>query len=174
MIFAFNITAQTTGTFTDKRDGKTYNTITCRYDTWMAENLDYKTKESWCYKEDSKNCSKYGRLYSYKSAKNVCPSGWHLPSKEEFKRLIDRFGIGSDQRYEALKTGGDSGFNAKLGGRRNKDGTYTQLDSFGGLYSSSKFGRGAHFLMLVKNKKRALMSLNIEPTIGYSVRCVKD
>jgi len=32
--------------------------------------------------------SKYGRLYDWKTAKTVCPSGWHLPSNAEWSTLI--------------------------------------------------------------------------------------
>ena len=56
------------GTMTDERDGKEYKTFTVEYKgesrTWLAENLNYAVENSWCYKDDSANCEKYGRLYS--------------------------------------------------------------------------------------------------------------
>jgi uncharacterized protein (TIGR02145 family) len=56
------------GTMTDERDGKKYKTFTVEYKgesrTWLAENLNYAVDNSWCYKDDSANCEKYGRLYS--------------------------------------------------------------------------------------------------------------
>ena len=56
------------GTMTDERDGKKYKTFTVEYKgesrTWLAENLNYVVDNSWCYKDDSANCEKYGRLYS--------------------------------------------------------------------------------------------------------------
>lgn len=63
-----------TGTFTDKRDGKKYKTVTIEEMTWMAENLNYeykvngKTYGSYCLDDDEKNCDKYGRLYTYAAA----------------------------------------------------------------------------------------------------------
>jgi len=42
---------------------------------------------SWCYEDKDANCDKYGRLYTYETAKNICPTGWHLPSFEDLEKL---------------------------------------------------------------------------------------
>jgi len=82
-------------------------------ETWMAENLNYKTGISWCYDDKDENCAKYGRLYTWASAvgktetecgygkecnlgtgdiRGVCPEGWHLPSLEEWEDLFKAVG----------------------------------------------------------------------------------
>ena len=82
-------------------------------ETWMAENLNYKTANSWCYDDKDENCAKYGRLYTWAAAvgktetecgdgqecnlgtgdiRGVCPEGWHLPSLEEWEDLIKAVG----------------------------------------------------------------------------------
>jgi hypothetical protein len=81
------------GKFTDSRDGQTYQTIKIDNQVWMAENLNYRTSSgSWCYDNSSDNCEKYGRLYTWETAKGVCPSGWHLPSTKEWSVLIANLG----------------------------------------------------------------------------------
>ena len=54
----------------------------------MAENLNYEIEGSACPEGDKRNCSKYGRLYTWKAAQKACPEGWHLPDRADFEQLI--------------------------------------------------------------------------------------
>jgi len=100
--------------FTDSRDSKKYKTVKIGFQTWMAENLNYAASGSVCYKNNSGNCAKYGRLYDWNTAKNACPSGWHLPSKSEYEEL-DKYVGGANVAGKKLK--------AKSGWNDNGNGT---------------------------------------------------
>ena len=115
-----------TGTFTDSRDGQTYKTVKIGDQVWMTENLNFVTDNSWCYKDESDNCAKYGRLYTWAAAvgrdedecgyehtcglgsgdiRGACPKGWHLPSKAEWEALIVAVD-GSITEYTSSNTAG--------------------------------------------------------------------
>jgi uncharacterized protein (TIGR02145 family) len=78
---------------TDNRDGKSYPIVKVGNQTWMAENLAFKPLSgSCCYDNDDFKCQLFGRLYTWSSAKEACPEGWHLPSDKEWKTLFSFVG----------------------------------------------------------------------------------
>ena len=61
--YTYDVSKIEKGTFTDKRDGREYRTITVDGSIWMAENLNYAPASSLgCHQDDDKDCTKYGRI----------------------------------------------------------------------------------------------------------------
>ena len=88
---------------------KGYKAIRIGNQIWMKEYLAVESPNSVCYLDDSEECSK-GRYYPYSEAMNICPEGWHLPSKSEAIKYVNTlkkegFGTKSTRGYYISKTG---------------------------------------------------------------------
>jgi uncharacterized protein (TIGR02145 family) len=152
---------------------------------WTTRNLDVTIAPSYCYENAELNCRRYGRLYTWDSARRVCQSlgdGWRLPTDDEWRQMAKRYGgVSEDSEdegkaaYQALSAEGSSGFSALLGGGRSDDGQYARLEAHGFYWTASEgdpasawfynFGRGGLALHRQSGgeKQRA-----------FSVRCVRD
>ena len=182
-ISAGSVYDATAKTLTDLRDGQTYKTVTIGTQTWMADNLNYETENSYCYDDDPSNCSKYGRLYTWVAATTVCPSGWHLPSTTEWKTLFTAVGGSSTAGTVLKSTGGwyndgngtDAfGFSALPAGLRYYDGFYYGEGPYAYFWSSSENNSSSAYSMyLYYDYDNAYLDINPK-YFGLSVRCVKD
>jgi uncharacterized protein (TIGR02145 family) len=168
--------SQQTSTFTDTRDGKTYKTVKIGNQVWMAENLAFKTDSGSWPEVDTGYVTKYGYLYNRETAKNVCPAGWHLPSKDEFETLINNPGDYFEAAYRYLIPGGSSGFSAPLGGSLNCDGSFVSVGESANFWSSSPEYNDDDFawsLYIASYRSRAYVGISIR-SCGFSVRCLKN
>ena len=176
------------GTFIDNRDGKKYKTTTISGKTWMAENLNYDTPTgSWCYGDDRSNCGKYGRLYDWITAKKACPSGWRLPTTQEWGNLAKAVG-GSATAGKKLKAesgwsdyrgrsgdGIDSyGFSALPGGYRYSGGKFGSVE-FGGLWwTATEYGELKAVFKYMDYYDHNISEGASNQEDSFSVRCVKE
>ena len=167
----------------DLRSFQVYRTVKIGEQVWMAENLNYEIEGSYCYKDDSKNCEKYGRLYKWNVAMTACPRGWHLPTMAEFETLFDAVG-GKEAAGRMLKSisgwrddgnGTDAfGFSALPAGIRRDNGFF----SYGGyrayFWSSTKNDDfDAYSMALIYGYYDAFLNGHYK-RYGFSVRCLRD
>ena len=178
----------TNGILKDMRDGKTYRTIQIGNQVWMAVNLNFEAINSFCYENQSENCLRYGRLYTWDAAEDeeVCPNGWHLPSLEEWQVLFKAIG-GKSKAAKALKTTRDW--------YEGCDGTDTYSFSakptgFAGHYLDTTFfdgNDGSHAYFWTSTEQDVInahaidlsysdeaVSIDVYKNHGFSIRCIKD
>jgi len=170
--------------FTDPRDSKKYKTAIIGNQTWMAENLNYNASGSKCYDNKPANCSKYGRLYDWKTAMKACPKGWHLPNDDEWQILVD-FAGGDKIAGKVLKAangwnnngnGTDAfNFSALPGGVGVSDGNFGDVGYYGYWWSASEdYSDGAYYRSMGYGNEHADgFSYGVKSFL-YSVRCLQD
>lgn len=181
--------------FKDPRDNQSYPIVTIGQQVWMASNLNYDSYDSYCYDDNPSNCKKYGRLYSWEASLKVCPSGWHLPSYEEFETLFAAVGEfvreGDDWTWFNVslnlksRTGWKSGYGTNAfgfsilpaGGWYNRGNWYYLDEGESALFWCyvKKYSRGVVYGVSVSSEDRVYFDRGfIGETERRSVRCLKD
>lgn len=152
---------------------------------WTTHNLNVNIARSYCYEDAELNCRRYGRLYTWESARRACQSlgdGWRLPRDAEWRQLAKHYGgVSADSEdkgkaaYAALLAGGSSGFNAILGGGRSQDGQYARLEAHGFYWTASETDRARGWFYNFGRGGQALHRQDGgEKQRAFSVRCVRD
>lgn len=108
-------------TITDKRDNQSYEVVQIGSQTWFAQNLNYNDGKGKCPADKDSLCEKYGRLYDANSIlrvihiddstqkdvfdklRSLCPEGWRVPNKSDWKTLIDYVANAYDEVGKNLK-----------------------------------------------------------------------
>ncbi len=162
------------GEYTDSRDGKIYAIVKIGNQIWMSENLAYKPDKGkfWIPENNPIKIFKYGYLYNWETAQNVCPSGFHLPSKEEFDTLINNESI----NYLAMNllAFGNSGFAALYGGFH--EGINYLPSGIGTAFWTSTVTESKIWTMCSgkANIKINLIEVPKKNNTGNPVRCIKN
>ena len=172
---------------TDARDGQVYKTAVIGPQTWFAENLNFSISPSWSSGDI------YGRLYKWTEAVLACPSGWHLPSDNEWKRLEMYLGMrqseadgvdyrGTDEGSKLKSTSGwdqngngtnSSGFSALPGGYYY-GGTYYLAGNSGYWWTSSIGATSEAWARTLFNTNDDVFRYDTLFTFAFSVRCKAD
>ena len=186
----------------DERDGQTYRIVKIGDQTWMAENLNYETENSFCYNDSSEYCETYGRLYTWAAAvgktekecgsslcglprrnvQGVCPDGWHLPSHEEMDDFV--YTVGKFPLVTAIiksRTGWDDGsngtddygFSALPAGFRNIVGGYAGKNSTYFWMAEEDHQETAYKMGVIEGDPTATWGID-NKKLAFSVRCIKD
>lgn len=161
--------------FIDSRDGQTYKTVTIGAQTWMAQNLNYETANSYCFNNSEDNCSEYGRLYTWSVAISACPSGWHLPNQGEFQQLLDVSGGIENLKANAWDGADLYGFSALPAGKYDAiaGGSFTTSQMQTGWWLQSESSVTSHALLYAYSNGWGIFDSD-DCVNGFSVRCLKD
>ena len=190
-------------------DGNVYNVVTIGNQCWMKENLKttkYRngspipgnlSDAAWSsttggaqvdYDNDPTNTAIYGKLYNWYAVadpRELCPTGWHVPSDSEWTTLENFLG-GSLVAGGAMKavstlwlspnTGAtnSSGFSGLPGGTRYTNGAYNVIGDFGYWWSSTQSSTTNAWGRFLSYINGSVSRYNANERAGFSVRCVRD
>jgi uncharacterized protein (TIGR02145 family) len=149
------------------------------------------------YAHDNNNLTTYGYLYNWyaasgivtsggSSTKNICPTGWHVPTDAEWTTLTTYLGGESVAGGKMKETGttlwnspntdatNECGFSARPGGYRSVNGSFGFSRYNAIFWSASENVVGyARFRNLFNNNGRVVRSSD-DKRYGLSVRCLRD
>jgi len=192
-------------------DGNVYNTVSIGNQVWLGENLKVtkynnqdpislvlddtqwstETQAAYCYYQgDVSYTNNYGNLYNWyvvNNSKNVCPTGYHVPSITEWEELITFLG-GNAVAGGKLKeigfahwldpnTGADnsSGFTLLPSGwRANNNGFYESLSYMAYVWSSTSVDASSSSIILAGYDSPACYTSDSHIRTGLPIRCLKD
>ncbi len=173
--------------FTDLRDGKSYQSVKIGNQTWMAQNLNFKTDESYYYENKAENGINHGLLYTWKAALTACPAGWHLPTDGDWQILEKTLGMPEEElnstdynrgskQATMLKLGGSSGLDIIMSGfRHGYDNNFYKLDDVCIIWSSTPTNEGfAYTRSFFPNSDIVNRDANTYVKYALPVRCIRD
>jgi uncharacterized protein (TIGR02145 family) len=206
----------TYGTVVDQ-EGNSYKTIVIGSQEWMAENLKTSTysngdqihnvidQNEWSnvttgawvhYNNDSQYECPYGKLYNWYAAadpRNICPTGWHVPSDAEWSSLINYLDPNADGGNNPNTAGGkmksngaqywqspntdatnESGFSGLPGGIRKDSGLFYNIGDFGYFWSSTEFDTDAAWYLEMDYNIGDTYRVTRHKGDGFSIRCLRD
>ena len=142
------------------------------------------------------NATTYGFLYNWYAAagiitnggsptKNICPTGWHVPTDAEWTTLTTYLGGESvaggkmkstSSLWNAPNTGAtnSSGFSVLPGGYRNNVGSFDFIRINATFWSAPEVGGTIAWLRDLNINNGNVSRYNVNKLYGASVRCLRD
>jgi len=189
-------------------DGNQYPIFQIGTNIWMAGNLrvtrfnngdqiteiisDNKwsntRKTAWSMYDNSLKFGKpLGYLYNGNAVldeRNICPSGWHVPTDSDWENLIKTLGGSKEAGIKLRATKGwlptmngtnVSGLKLLPSGSRNENGQFYGAGKVGVWWSSTNDPSGVKlFTRTLSNDKQEVIKFAANPKIGAYVRCIRD
>ncbi|MEM9325705.1 MAG: FISUMP domain-containing protein [Bacteroidota bacterium] len=182
ILTSFLLFAQEEDKLVDARDGQEYKIITLDIPlvggvsvsrTWMSENLNYAADGSYCYTNEPAYCKKYGRLYTYASAREACPEGWRIPTYKDWNTLALKYG-GMANAADELILGGTSGMNLLLGGFGDPGEVFKNIAISGNYWETETQNENTSGLITIQSDTEIVYHGLIGAFHRNSVRCIKE
>lgn len=181
------------GTFTDTRDGQVYKYTTIGNQVWMAENLKFDAPYSLCYGKIDGFCDTFGRFYSLhvngeffdvldqELVDTICPAGWHVPSVDEWRVLVNSMGEGKKAARRLMSAfdfgegytpgSDDCGFSSLPAGSWLLSGDLSNSSFYGASYWTSSAKTEDTSYECVVNPNEVSFAINFPK---LTIRCVKN
>jgi uncharacterized protein (TIGR02145 family) len=202
--------------------GNKYLTIKIGDQIWMAENLrtsvfangdpipELKTNSEWGrptnspevikpgwsnYNNNPSNDTFNGKFYNWyaiSDSRNCCPTGWKIPTKSEFEKLIQFLGSGNEALRKIKKDGivwpqsdlsnNKSKFSAFPSGYRNNGGSFYDLGISTSWWTSDLYPSTPQFQdspliywgVMIRSGAESPNWGGTSKEFGLSVRCIKN
>ena len=122
---------------------------------------------------------------TFQGTQGICPSGWHIPSDEEWTKLSNYLGGESEAGGKVKEEGtvhwyppnvatNSSGFTGLPGGYRNSSGSFLNLEYAGFYWSSSQSSTLNAWYRDLYYNNTVMTRNNWDKVVGFSVRCLKN
>jgi uncharacterized protein (TIGR02145 family) len=192
-------------------DGNTYRTVTIGNQVWIVENLRvarYRdgtpiprvpeseewsglTTGAYCLPEQDPPApsDSYGLLYNFhatQDSRGLCPLGWHVPTAEEWRTLIDCLGgtevaggrmKDTSSRLWRISVPGatnESGFSAVPAGGRGRFGSAAEVGFYATWWSSTPAEASYAWHWGLYPDRSGIRFNPGHQSSGFSVRCIRD
>lgn len=132
-------------------------------------------KPAWCFIENDQSKEILYNWYAVNDPRGLAPSGWHIPTYEEWLTLVNYLGGTSIAGKQLLGSSENDTvkFSARLTGWRGFNGPFGEIGSRTMWWSSKEYSSRSTICLKLNDTGYILLTYD-DKGIGMSVRCIKD